>query len=56
MMLSSGKLSPVLIDPTHIQKEIISIPKQLPPIIRLPEDPIENVWHCYKYLTLNYIT
>ena len=55
MMLSSGKLSPALIDPTHLQKELISIQKQLPPTIRLPEDPIENVWHYYKYLTLNYI-
>ena len=34
---------------------MISIQKQLPPTIRLPEDPIENVWHYYKYLTLNYI-
>ena len=38
------------------KKELISIQKQLPPTIRLPEDPIENVWHYYKYLTLNYIT
>ena len=56
MMLSSGKLSPALINPTHLQKELISIQKQLSPTIRLLEDPIENVWHYYKYLTLNYIT
>ena len=55
IMLSSGKLSPALIDPTHLQRDLISIQKQLPPTIRLPEDPIENVWHYYKYLTLNYI-
>ena len=55
MILSSDKLSPALIDPTHLQKESISIQKQLPPTIRLPEDPVENVWHYYKYLTLNYI-
>ena len=55
MMLSSGKLSPALIDPTHLQKELISIQKQLLPTIRLPEDPIENVWHYFKYLILNYI-
>ena len=55
IMLSSGKLSQALIDPTHLQRELLSIQKQLPPTIRLPEDPIENVWHYYKYLTLNYI-
>ena len=55
MMLSSGKLSPALIDPTHLQRELISIQQQLPPSIKLPEDPGENVWHYYKYLTVNYI-
>ena len=56
MMLSSGKLSPALIDPTHFQKELLYIQKQLSSTFRLPEDPTENVWHYYKYLTLNYIT
>ena len=56
MRLSSGKLSQALIDPTHLQKKLISIQKQLSPTITLTEDPIENVWHYYKYLTLNYIT
>ena len=55
MMLSSGKLSPALVDPTHLQKELNSIQQQLPPSIKLPEDPSENVWHYYKYLTVNYI-
>ena len=55
MMLSSGKLSPALIDPTHLQRELTSIEQQLPPSIKLPEDPRENVWHYYKYLTVNYI-
>ena len=27
-MLNSGKLSPALIDPTHLQKELVSIQKQ----------------------------
>ena len=54
-MLNSGKLSPALIDPTHLQKELISIQKQLPPTIILPEDPVHNVWHYYKYLSVNYI-
>ena len=55
MMLSSGKLSPALIDPTHFQRELTSIQQKLPPSIKLPEDPRENVWHYYKYLTVNYI-
>ena len=54
-MLNSGKLSPALIDPTHLQKELVSIQKQLPPTIILPEDPTHNVWHYYKYLSVNYI-
>ena len=54
-MLTSGKLSPALIDPTHLQKELSSIQNQLPPTITLPEDPVQNVWHYYKYLSVNYI-
>ena len=54
-MLVSGKLSPALIDPTHLQIELRSIQQQLPPTITLPEDPTQNVWHYYKYLTVNYI-
>jgi len=54
-MLNSGKLSPALIDPNHLQKELISIQKQLPPTIILPEDPVQNIWHYYKYLSVNYI-
>ena len=54
-MLSSGKLSPALIDPIHLQKELTLIQKQLPPTIILPEDPTQNVWHYYKYLTVSYI-
>ena len=44
-MLVSGKLSPALIDPTHLQIELISIQQQLPPTITLPEDTTQNVWH-----------
>ena len=55
MMLSSGKLNPALINPTQLKNELISIQKQLPPTIRLPQDPLENVWHYYKYLTVNYM-
>ena len=55
IMLSSGKLSPALIDPTYLQRELASIKQQLPPSIKLPENPSKNVWHYCKYLTVNYI-
>ena len=55
MMLTSGKLSPALISPTLLQRELLYIKRQLPPTIRLPEDPIGNVWHYYKYLSVNYV-
>ena len=55
IMISSGKLSPALIDPTHLQRELASIQQQLPPSIKLPENPSKNVWHYYKYLMVNYI-
>ena len=48
-------MSPALIDPIHLQKELTLIQKQLPPTIILPEDPTQNVWHYYKYLTVSYI-
>ena len=55
IMLSSGKLSPALIDPTYLQSELAPIQQQLPPSIKLPENASKNVWHYYKYLTVNYI-
>ena len=49
---TSGKLTPQMIDPTHLRQELLKINKQLPPKITLPEDPTINIWHYYRYLTV----
>ena len=49
---STGKLTPVLVDPHHLRKELIKINKQLPTSLSLPEDPTTNIWHYYKFLTV----
>ena len=46
---STGKLTPVLVDPYHLRKELIKINKQLPTSLSLPEDPTTNIWHYYKF-------
>ena len=50
--LTSGKLTPQMIDPTHLRQELLKINKQLPPKITLPEDPTINIWHYCRYLTV----
>ena len=50
--LISGKLSPTLADPIHLCNELLRIQKELPPTIELPENPANNIWHYYKYLTI----
>ena len=49
---SLGKLTPVLVDPHHLRKELIKINIQLPTSLSLPEDPTTNIWHYYKFLTV----
>ena len=49
---STGKLTPVLVDPHHLRKELIKINKQLPTSLSLPEDQTTNIWHYYKFLTV----
>ena len=48
--LSSGKLSPTLVDPIHLSDEPLGIQKELPQTIKLPEKPAGNIWKYYKYL------
>ena len=48
--LSSGKLSPTLLDPIHLCDELLRIQKELPPTIELPENPADN-----KYLTVSFV-
>ena len=40
----------------HVRQELVKIQKQLPPLIHLPEDPTENIWHYYKYLTVTTVS
>ena len=51
-VLSTGKLSPDIVDPIHLGKELTDIQKQLTPTLMLPEDPTTDIWHFYKYLTV----
>ena len=49
---TTGKLTPQMIDPTHLRQELLKISKQLPPKITLPEDPTINIWHYYRFLII----
>ena len=49
----TGKLTPPLTDPVHLRWELLWINKQLPARLSLPEDPHSNIWHYYKFLTVN---
>ena len=53
--LSSGKLSPNLVDPIHLCDELLRIQKVLPPTIELPEITAYNIWLYYKYLTVSFV-
>ena len=53
--LSSGKLSPTLVDPIQLCDELIMIQRELPPTIEQPENPANNIWHYYKYLTVSFV-
>ena len=55
-MFSSGELNPNLISPEMLIKELVNIQKQLPPSIKLPEDPTENIWHYYNFLSVSHTT
>ena len=48
-----GKLTPSITDPVHLRQELLQIKKQLPARLSLPEDPHGNIWHYYKFLTVN---
>ena len=55
-MFSSGELNPNLISPEMLIKELVNIQKQLPPSIKLPEDPTQNIWHYYSFLSVSHTT
>ena len=53
--LRSRKLSPTLVDPIHLFDELLRIQKELPPTTELPENPADNIWNYYKYLTVSFL-
>ena len=55
-MFSSGELNRNLISPEMLIKELVNIQKQLPPSIKLPKDPTQNIWHFYKFLSVSHTT
>ena len=48
-----GKLKPSFTDPVQLRQELLWINKQLPARPSLPKDPHGNVWHYYRFLTMN---
>ena len=51
----TGKLTPSITDPVHLRWELLLINKQLPARLSLLEDPHGNVWHYYRFLTVNLV-
>ena len=48
---STGKLTPNITDPIHLERELIKINKLLPQQLALLENPRTNIWHYYRFLT-----
>ena len=51
----TGEFTPFITDPVHLRQELLQINKQLPTWLSLPEDPHGNVWHYYRFLTMNLV-
>ena len=49
---TTNKLTPNIIDPTHLRQELIKIQSKLIPTLASPEDPYNNIWHYYIFLTV----
>ena len=48
----TNKLTPIIVDPTHMRQELIKIQSKLIPTLAIPEDPYSTIWHYYKFLTV----
>ena len=46
-------MTPSITGPVHLKQELLWINKQLPARLSLPEYPHGNVWHYYRFLTVN---
>ena len=49
--LALGRLTPNIITPKCLQSILIQIQTKLDPTQGLPEDPVENLWKFYEFLT-----
>ena len=49
---TTNRLTPNIIDPTHLREELIKIQGKLIPTLALPEDSYTNIWHYYKFPTV----
>ena len=50
---STGKWNPTIIDPIHLRRELLKFTKQLPSKLALLENSHSNIWHAYRFLTVN---
>ena len=50
-MLSLNHLSPSTITPKNLRKLLLDIKTRLPSSLKLPEDPMANIWYFYQTLT-----
>ena len=48
-----GKLTTSITDPIYLRQELLQINKLWPARLSLPEDTHGNVWHYYRFLTMN---
>ena len=53
---STGKITPTIIDSTHLKQELLNIQEQLPTRLSLPENPSLNIWHYYRFLSVTPVT
>ena len=49
----TGKLSPSIRDPVPLRQELLQINQQLPTKLSLSEESHGNIWHYYRFLTMN---
>ncbi|MCG8046532.1 MAG: envelope fusion protein [Candidatus Thiodiazotropha endolucinida] len=49
-MLSLNHLSPSLITPQNLKQLLLAIKTKLPFSLKLPEDPVTNIWYFYRTL------
>ena len=50
-ILSTGKISPAVISPPQLREALLDIEENLPSTLRLPNDPIRDLWSYYRTMT-----